>query len=104
MCVVIRYFGGTKLGVGGLIKAYTNSCLEALNLAPVVQYESLTTYLITISYSNYDKLEYFLKKNDVTVIDKQFNDKVCLSVSVNEEKYKLLEDNFYNYCVIKKIT
>ena len=102
MCVVIRYFGGTKLGVGGLIKAYTNSCLKCLDAANLITYEQLVTYVITTSYSNYEKLEYFLKTNSINVLSKEFDEDITLTISLNEEKYNILNDQFYNFIKIKK--
>lgn len=102
MCVVIRYFGGTKLGVGGLVKAYTNSCLECINSSTLIPYEILNTYILKVSYSNYDKLDYFLKTNNIKPIEKLFEDQIILTLSLNEKNYKLLTDTFQNYISIKK--
>ncbi len=104
MCVVIRYFGGTKLGVGGLIKAYTNSCLECLKSAIVVPYEVLLQYEIKVDYSNYEKLEYYLKTNDIKIIDKNFDDTISLTINIEEEKLNSLKENFYNCIKLKNIT
>jgi len=94
MCVVIRYFGGTKLGVGGLVKAYTNSCIEALNKANIVTFENLKCYIIKTSYSNYDKVEYFLKKNDIEIINKDFSEDISITIKTNEKSLELLQDTF----------
>lgn len=102
MCVVIRYFGGTKLGVGGLVKAYSNSCIEALNKAIIIPYEILDTYFITIDYSMFNKLEYFLNTNKITIIDKQFNETIILKVEINKKSLKLLQDSFANNIIISK--
>lgn len=102
MCVVIRYFGGTKLGVGGLIKAYTNSCLECLKLSTLTPYEVLDNYVITIDYSNYEKLDYVLKSNNINIINKEFDEKITLTISTNDNLINLLKDQFFNYITIKK--
>lgn len=103
MCVVIRYFGGTKLGVGGLVKAYSNSCTEALNKAVVTPYEILDTYLITVNYSSFDKLEYFLKTHNLKITNKQFNEVVTLEIKANEKSLELLQDSFTNNIKISKV-
>lgn len=103
MCVVIRYFGGTKLGVGGLIKAYTNSCLECIKKATIVPYEILDTYLITIDYSTYEKIEYFLKTNNITILNKNFEDNISITITANSDKISLLENNFYTNIKLKKL-
>ena len=102
MCVVIRYFGGTKLGVGGLVKAYSNSCIEALKKAVLVNYEILDTYLIVVNYSNYDKLEYFFKTHNISIKNKEFNEQVSITVELNKKSLELLQDSFSN--TIKIIT
>lgn len=102
MCVVIRYFGGTKLGVGGLIKAYTNSCLQCLNKANIVPFEIVDKYTITVNYADYERLEYFLKTNNISITDKIFDEKVCITVTINQEKHDLLNNQFYNLITIKK--
>lgn len=102
LCVVIRYFGGTKLGVGGLIKAYTNSCLECLNKATLIPYQVLEEYTLKTSYSNYDKLEYFMKTNNITPTSKSFEDKVILNLSLTDSQFNLLKQSFQNYIEIKK--
>ena len=102
MCVVIRYFGGTKLGVGGLVKAYSNSCLEALNKATVVDYEILDTYVIKVSYKLYDSLEYFFRINNIEVLDKVFEENIFVTVRVNKKDLDLIQDTFLFNIVINK--
>jgi uncharacterized YigZ family protein len=102
MCVVIRYFGGTKLGVGGLIKAYSNSCLEALNKATIINYENLESYSITTDYPHYDKLDYFLRTNNIEITNKNFDEKITLVIKTNKKSLALLQDTFsYSIKIIK---
>ena len=54
LCIVIRYFGGIKLGAGGLVRAYTKSVVEALKSTNLV--ELITGYEVVIEFS-YDKLK-----------------------------------------------
>lgn len=94
MCVVIRYFGGTKLGVGGLVKAYSNSCIEALNKATIIPYEVLDDYNIVVSYPLFDKVEYFLKNNDIEILEKRFEEKITIHIRINKKSLELIQDKF----------
>lgn len=54
--VVTRYFGGTLLGTGGLVRAYTAAALGALNDAEIIRYDIYTELSISVSYSDYGKI------------------------------------------------
>ena len=56
LLVVVRYFGGVKLGAGGLVRAYTTSGKLALDNADVVEYELLPKLRITTSYDNFSRV------------------------------------------------
>ena len=56
LVVVVRYFGGIKLGAGGLIRAYTNSGKTALDNAQVVEYDFISKYKVYASYDNLNKV------------------------------------------------
>lgn len=97
MCIVIRYYGGIKLGVGGLIKAYTNSCLECLKIASISDYQELETCSFTVDYANYEKIEYYLKNNDIQIINKAFEDEVTLTIRIKKESINNLKNTFFNH-------
>ncbi len=54
--VVTRYFGGTLLGTGGLVRAYTSAALGALESAEIIRYDIYTSLEISVSYSDYGKI------------------------------------------------
>ena len=54
--VVTRYFGGTLLGTGGLVRAYTSAALGALEAAEITRYDIYTTLEVRVSYSDYGKI------------------------------------------------
>ena len=54
--VVVRYFGGTLLGTGGLVRAYSGAALGALNAAEIITYDIYSTYEIECTYSDFQKL------------------------------------------------
>nr|MBE6545599.1 YigZ family protein [Oscillospiraceae bacterium] len=54
--VVTRYFGGTLLGTGGLVRAYTAAALGALESAEIIRYDIYTTIELLVSYSDYGKI------------------------------------------------
>lgn len=54
--VVTRYFGGTLLGTGGLVRAYTSAALGALESAEIIRYDIYTTLSISVSYSDFGKI------------------------------------------------
>lgn len=63
VCIVVtRYFGGTLLGTGGLVRAYTSAALGALEAAEIIRYDVYTGLEIAVSYSDYGKITSILSE------------------------------------------
>ena len=73
--VTVRYFGGIKLGAGGLIRAYSRSVSETLKLAPKVMTVMMKRYTLTFSYDLIGKLDYCLK-DQADLVSKDYDEKV----------------------------
>ena len=76
--VVTRYFGGTLLGTGGLVKAYTSSALGALNGANIIRYDIYNEVSITVSYSDYGKITSQLSELEFRIEDTIYTDEVSV--------------------------
>ncbi len=89
--VVTRYFGGIKLGAGGLVRAYSKSAAAGLEAAGVVERRLHTALAVTISYGLLGTVENQLRGHDYCIIDKQFAETViivCLVPTGSEETVK----------------
>lgn len=77
---VVRYFGGIKLGAGGLIRAYSGSVSDALKHAPKVKDVPVFIYNITYDYSLVGNIESYLRRNG-SILDTEYSDKVSVAFS-----------------------
>lgn len=109
LLVVTRYFGGILLGTGGLTRAYSNSSIEALKKANFVIEERGYEIELQINYNDFEKLNYYCRKNRINIINVKYTQKIICNIEVNkEEKDKLLNNlnelNFKieNYEVVKE--
>ncbi|OFY09121.1 MAG: YigZ family protein [Bacteroidetes bacterium GWE2_42_24] len=73
LIVVIRYFGGIKLGVPGLIKAYKTAAIEALNNTLIVEKIVFEAYKISYSYEFMNEIMKIIKDQSLTIITSDFN-------------------------------
>ena len=80
--VVTRYFGGVLLGAGGLVRAYTQGAVAALNAAGVGVMHPTARYLMEISYPLLNRMDFFLKDEPVRVEDKTFTDVITYTLVV----------------------
>lgn len=80
--VVTRYFGGTLLGTGGLVRSYTNAAQAALADAQIVRMCRCRVIGITTDYSLLDRVLYFLGQEKITPYDQTYTDKVSLTITV----------------------
>ena len=87
ICVVVtRYFGGTLLGTGGLVRAYSGAVQEGLSNSTIVE-KCLGRQLdITTDYTGNGKIQYILAQNQIITLDTQYTDKVQVSAMVPQEK------------------
>ena len=93
VCVVTRYFGGTLLGTGGLIRAYTSSAKEGLSAAGVKKLQLYNVYVITVPYGKLSTAEYIISGSGAVVDDKVFSADVALSVHIiSEEADRFVSD------------
>ncbi len=84
--VVTRYFGGTLLGTGGLVRAYTQTTQAAIEAAHVVVMTRCVDIGITLPYSMYDRVQHMIEGEDVRVINTEFSDVVWMTLRVQEGK------------------
>ncbi|HZJ99591.1 MAG TPA: YigZ family protein [Tissierellaceae bacterium] len=84
--VVTRYFGGIKLGGGGLIRAYTKGAKIALEAARIVDMVVHRKLRIGLDYSMYGKIENYLLVNDYTVDDTRFDASINITICVENEE------------------
>lgn len=87
VCVVVtRYFGGTLLGTGGLVRAYTAAAKLALEGAGVVTMLPAAELFVSLNYTHYGKLSYMLPAYEVITLNSQFGENVDLTLLVEESK------------------
>ena len=91
VCVVSRYFGGTLLGTGGLVRAYTKSAQLAFEDARIVALAPCNDMVVSIDYAGYDQLVHFLAGQPAAVLDTSFGADVTVTVRVREEDAAQLE-------------
>ena len=103
LCIVIRYFGGIKLGAGGLIRAYSTSTSEALNKTKIVNLINGYNLTIEFPYENLKQINYLLKNID---IKKDYQTNIIYNFNIEENKFKQIENELTKLCHIKtkKIT
>ena len=79
VCVVVtRYFGGTLLGTGGLVRAYTTATSRALEAAEVVTVRSVVALDVTVDYGLYERADLLIKAAGGKLAEPEFIDKVTL--------------------------
>lgn len=96
VAVVTRYFGGIKLGAGGLIRAYSNTTTEAIHQAGLVQRIKQKILKITVTYALHDLLLYYLKENNLEVASEEYGVNVETSIYVNETDLKDIKEKLIN--------
>ena len=74
--VVTRYFGGIKLGAGGLVRAYSKSVMETVGQANIVEIEEYDVYELIFEYSDIKIADTEVRNNSLEAIDKEYSDKV----------------------------
>ena len=91
VCVVVtRYFGGTLLGTGGLVHAYSLGAKLAVEAAGIVQFENYVVFKVTASYSDYQKISFELEKCDAIVDSTDYADNVTVQFAVKEANADLI--------------
>jgi putative IMPACT (imprinted ancient) family translation regulator len=79
--VIIRYFGGTKLGTGGLVKAYTEAAQLAITELPVAEKVERQTVLITVPYSFYEPCRRLVEAHHGAVEGEEFTADVSMRLT-----------------------
>lgn len=89
--VVTRYFGGTLLGTGGLVRAYSSAVKEALALCETAENHFGVTFEIKIDYNSVGKMQYLLAKRNVEILNSDYGVDVRMTVRVPIEEYEVLQ-------------
>ena len=91
--VVTRYFGGTLLGTGGLVRAYTEGAKAALEAAEILTYKLCVDLNISVDYSLYDRITTLCQNRNGKIIDTQFTDNVNITIRMlSGEQDELIND------------
>ena len=94
LIAVIRYFGGVKLGAGGLTRAYGNTAKQVIEAADIGDYVELVSLQLTLDYKQMQPLEYLLNKLDGKIIKQEFTGQVRLVIQLPAEQVETLMQSF----------
>ena len=87
ICVVVtRYFGGIKLGAGGLIRAYAGSVALAVKEIGIIEIKEQAGIAIQLSYTQYQEYSNFLKEHNLMELETNFTDQVDTMIYVDKEE------------------
>lgn len=98
--IIVRYFGGIKLGTGGLVRAYGDAVNEVLNSATLVEYKKLIEKKLIFEYSYLSKVEYLLEKYDIIIVKKVFEIDVIFFIQASKEQLEKLKLELDRKCII----
>lgn len=95
--VVTRYFGGIKLGAGGLIRAYAGSVALAIKEIGLIEIKEQAGLRLKMSYSQYQNFDNFLKAEDLIEFDTEFTDLVATTIYIDKQEKEPLEQKLVEF-------
>ena len=112
LCVVVRYFGGIKLGAGGLTRAYSSSAISVVENSCFVTYVDAYEYELIFGYDKINFVDKYLENNDLEIINKEYELEVKYTLLIydkeqyinlyNKISYMNIKTNFIRQVVSKK--
>ena len=94
LIVVVRYFGGVKLGVGGLINAYKTSAQFALENSAIIEKTINKEYLITFDYKNMNKVMRIIKEKQIKIVNQKLELNCQIHISVRKNESQVIFEHF----------
>lgn len=91
--IVTRYFGGILLGTGGLVRAYSEVTLNAIEEAEKVEITLGKEFQVKVDYGNLENLKYYCRKNKINIVKIDYSNEIICNLEIkNEDVAKFLED------------
>ena len=90
VAIVIRYFGGIKLGAGGLVRAYSNSILETLKLTNIIKLTSGILIEVKFKYEQTKLVDYIFK--DKIILEKKYDDLITYILTLKESDSNIIDE------------
>jgi uncharacterized YigZ family protein len=103
LAIVIRYFGGIKLGAGGLVRAYSQAveqCFSIAELVPVIEKNILT---VQVPFSDEQWLRHHVEKNEGDIINTQYSDLVTIEISLPQININVIKESLNSRSYVYKI-
>jgi len=96
LVMVIRYFGGTKLGTGGLVHAYSAAAKEVLSCVPVEKLIQKASFSLIISYELYEQAKIILSAHHAEILDESFETSVTVTGKLPENEFSTASGKITN--------
>lgn len=90
LIIVTRYFGGILLGTGGLVKAYSDASIMAIENAGEVEKEEGYLANVIVEYEMQREFEYICEKNNIKIVSKEYMDKIKNLIEISKQNYKVI--------------
>ena len=94
---VVRYFGGVKLGAGGLVRAYSSCVAENLSQAKIASLKTCVEVTITVDYTGLDALQRYLSTRTCLPVSCDYGEKVATVVAIERAQKDAFEDGLIDY-------
>ncbi len=97
LVVVVRYFGGVKLGTGGLVQAYKTAASDALDKAELIECTIDKSFSIRFPYDLMNPVMRVVDEEGLTVNDQVFQADCCMTLSIRKSRYEEMVNRFHNF-------
>jgi uncharacterized YigZ family protein len=104
LIIVTRYFGGILLGTGGLVRAYSDSVLTAIEKSQKIEKCQGIEMLIKLEYSELERFKYYCRNNNIFITDIEYGESISCRIELEEnKKEKLLKDYEIKNVILQNI-
>lgn len=94
LVIVTRYFGGILLGTGGLVRAYSESTIKAIEEADKVEMILGEELEVVLDYNNFENFKYYCKNNGINIVNPQYTENIVCKIEINADKKQKLMGDF----------
>lgn len=104
LVIVTRYFGGVLLGTGGLVRAYSNSLLQAIEKSEKIKKCYGQELEVFLEYNEFENFKYYCKNNKINIVETQYLENIVCKIELEESESNQLKKDFETRKInIKKI-